>query len=63
MTNQRTVTANAAEQNIAFSREFDARTSGSCSYVIAGGGGEWDFHGLFHEVTAPAALFAARADG
>jgi uncharacterized protein YndB with AHSA1/START domain len=86
MTNQRTVTANAGEQSISFSREFeapatlvfeahtdaallaqwtgprgtqmtmrefDARTGGSWSYVIAGGGGEWGFHGSFHEVTAP----------
>lgn len=34
-------------------REFDARTGGSWSYVIAGKGGEWAFHGSFHEVTAP----------
>lgn len=34
-------------------REFDARTGGCWSYVIAGGGGEWAFHGSFHEVTAP----------
>ncbi len=89
MTNKRTVTANAAEQSIAFSREFeapaarvfeahtdpdllaqwtgphgsqltmrefDARTGGSWSYVIAGGGGDWGFHGSFHEVTAPSRL-------
>jgi len=86
MTNQRTVTMNAGEQTIAFSREFeapparvfeahidpalvaqwigprgtqltmrefDARTGGSWSYVVAGRGGEWAFHGSFHEVTAP----------
>ncbi len=35
-------------------REFDARTGGSWSYVVASqGGGEWPFHGSFHEVTAP----------
>lgn len=34
-------------------REFDPRTGGSWSYVIAGKGGEWAFHGSFHEVTAP----------
>jgi uncharacterized protein YndB with AHSA1/START domain len=34
-------------------RAFDARTGGSWSYVVAGGGGEWAFHGSFHEVTAP----------
>ncbi len=34
-------------------REFDARTGGSWSYLITGGGGEWGFHGSFHEVTAP----------
>jgi uncharacterized protein YndB with AHSA1/START domain len=86
MTNQRTVTINAGEQTITFSREFeapaarvfeahmdpalvaqwigphgtqltirefDARTGGSWSYVVAGRGGEWAFHGSFHEVTAP----------
>jgi len=86
MTNQRTVTINAGEQTIAFSREFeapalrvfeahtdaalvarwigprgtqltmrefDARTHGGWSYVVAGRGGEWAFHGSFHEVTAP----------
>jgi uncharacterized protein YndB with AHSA1/START domain len=86
MTNQRTVTMNAGEQTIAFSREFEAptarvfeahidaalvaqwigprgtqltmrefdpRTGGSWSYVVAGRGGEWAFHGSFHEVTAP----------
>ena len=86
MTNQRTVTMNAGEQTIAFSREFeapparvfeahidpalvaqwigprgtqltmrefDARSGGSWSYVVAGRGGEWAFHGSFHEVTAP----------
>src|SRR6188508_3416299 len=89
MTNQRTVTINAGEQTIAFSREFeapaarvfeahtdaalveqwigprgtqltmrswDARTGGSWSYVVAGKGGEWAFHGSFHEVTAPSRL-------
>ena len=34
-------------------REFDPRTGGSWSYVVAGKGGEWAFHGSFHEVTAP----------
>ena len=34
-------------------RQFDARTGGSWSYVISGGGGEWAFYGSFHEVTAP----------
>jgi uncharacterized protein YndB with AHSA1/START domain len=86
MTNQRSVTINAGEQTIAFSREFeapaarvfeahtdaalvarwigprgteltmrefDARTRGAWSYVVAGRGGEWAFHGSFHEVTAP----------
>lgn len=33
-------------------REFDARTGGSWSYVVTGLGGEWAFHGSFHEVTA-----------
>ncbi len=89
MTNQRTVTANAGEQSIAFSREFDApatlvfeahtdaalvaqwtgprgtevtmrefdaRTGGSWSYVVSGGGGKWGFHGSFHEVTAPSRI-------
>ncbi|MGI8879872.1 MAG: SRPBCC family protein [Jatrophihabitans sp.] len=86
MTNERTVTAHAGQQSIAFVREFDApaalvfrahteaellgrwtgprgthmklrefdaRTGGSWSYVIAadGGEGEWSFHGSFHEVT------------
>lgn len=88
MTNQRTVTANAGEQSISFSREFEApatrvfeahtdaeliakwtgphgtqltmrefdpRTGGSWSYVISGGG-EWGFHGSFHEVTAPSRI-------
>lgn len=36
--------------------EFDARTGGCWSYVIAGRGGEWAFHGSFHEVTAPKRL-------
>lgn len=89
MTNERTVTINAGEQTIAFSREFeapaarvfeahtdsalvaqwigprgtqltlrefDARTGGSWSYVVTGLGGEWAFHGSFHEVTAPTRL-------
>ena len=34
-------------------REWDARTGGSWSYVVVGEGGEWGFHGTFHEVTAP----------
>jgi uncharacterized protein YndB with AHSA1/START domain len=34
-------------------RHYDARTGGSWSYVVAGLGGEWAFHGTFHEVTAP----------
>jgi uncharacterized protein YndB with AHSA1/START domain len=38
-------------------RDWDARTGGSWSYVVAGTsergvGGEWAFHGSFHEVTA-----------
>jgi uncharacterized protein YndB with AHSA1/START domain len=37
-------------------REFDARTGGSWSYVVTGLGGEWAFHGSFHEVTAPTRL-------
>jgi uncharacterized protein YndB with AHSA1/START domain len=37
-------------------RYFDARTGGSWSYVVAGKGGEWAFHGSFHEVTAPSRL-------
>ncbi len=37
-------------------REFDARTGGCWSYVIAGKGDEWGFHGSFHEVTAPSRL-------
>ncbi len=38
-------------------REFDARTGGSWSYVISGeDGGEWGFHGSFHEVTAPSRI-------
>ena len=37
-------------------REFDARTGGSWSYVVTGLGGEWAFHGTFHEVTAPRRL-------
>jgi uncharacterized protein YndB with AHSA1/START domain len=37
-------------------REFDARTGGCWSYVITGHGGEWAFHGSFHEVTAPSRL-------
>lgn len=91
MTNERTVTAHAGQQSIAFVREFDApaalvfrahtdaellgrwtgphgthmklrefdpRTGGSWSYVIAtdAGDGEWSFHGSFHEVTAPSRI-------
>jgi uncharacterized protein YndB with AHSA1/START domain len=89
MTNQRTVTINAGEQTIAFSREFeapaarvfeahtdaalmarwigprgteltmrefDARTGGSWSYIVAGLGGEWAFFGSFHEVTPPSRM-------
>ena len=89
MTNQRTVTINASEQTIAFSREFEApaarvfeahtdaalvarwigprgteltmrefdgRTGGSWSYIVAGLGGEWAFFGSFHEVTAPSRM-------
>jgi uncharacterized protein YndB with AHSA1/START domain len=37
-------------------REFEPRTGGCWSYVIRGGGGEWAFHGSFHEVTAPSRL-------
>jgi uncharacterized protein YndB with AHSA1/START domain len=37
-------------------REFDARTGGCWSYVVAGHGGEWGFHGSFHEVTAPSRI-------
>ncbi len=37
-------------------REFDARTGGSWSYVIAGSDGEWAFHGSFHEVTTPSRI-------
>ena len=37
-------------------REFDARTGGCWSYVVAGDDGEWGFHGSFHEVTAPSRL-------
>jgi uncharacterized protein YndB with AHSA1/START domain len=89
VTNKRTVTAQAGQQTIEWSREFeasaaavfeahtdaelvarwtgprgtevkmrhfDARTGGSWSYVVAGKGGEWAFHGSFHEVTAPSRL-------
>ena len=89
MTHQRTVTMNAGEQTIGFSREFeapaarvfeahtdaalvarwigprgteltmrefDARTGGRWSYVVAGLGGEWAFFGSFHEVTAPSRI-------
>ena len=89
MTNQRTVSAQAGQQSIEWTREFeasatavfeahtdpelvarwtgprgtevrmrhfDARTGGSWSYVVAGKGGEWAFHGSFHEVTAPSRL-------
>ncbi|MBN9152230.1 MAG: SRPBCC domain-containing protein [Micrococcales bacterium] len=34
-------------------REWDARSGGAWSYVVAGGGGEWGCHGAFHEVTEP----------
>ena len=34
-------------------REWDARSGGAWSYVVVGTGGEWGFHGTFHEVTAP----------
>jgi uncharacterized protein YndB with AHSA1/START domain len=37
-------------------RDFDARTGGTWSYVVAGLGGEWAFHGSFHEVTAPSRI-------
>ena len=37
-------------------RSWDARTGGSWSYVVAGLGGEWAFHGTFHEVVAPSRL-------
>jgi len=37
-------------------REFDARTGGRSSYVVAGNEGEWAFYGSFHEVTAPTRL-------
>jgi uncharacterized protein YndB with AHSA1/START domain len=37
-------------------REWDARTGGSWSYVVEGLGGEWAFHGTFHEVTEPSRL-------
>jgi uncharacterized protein YndB with AHSA1/START domain len=37
-------------------REWDARTGGCWSYVVAAGNGEWAFHGAFHEVTAPSRL-------
>ena len=33
-------------------REFDARTGGCWSYVIASGSDRWAFHGSFHEVSA-----------
>jgi uncharacterized protein YndB with AHSA1/START domain len=89
VTNKRTVAAQAGQQTIGWSREFeapaaavfeahtdaelvarwtgprgtevkmrhfDARTGGSWSYVVAGKGGEWAFHGSFHEVTAPSRL-------
>jgi uncharacterized protein YndB with AHSA1/START domain len=89
VTNKRSVTAQAGQQTIEWSREFeapatavfeahtdaelvarwtgprgtevkmryfDARTGGSWSYVVVGKGGEWAFHGSFHEVTAPSRL-------
>lgn len=34
-------------------RQWDPRTGGSWSYVVAGKGGSWGFHGSFHEVTEP----------
>lgn len=34
-------------------REWDARSGGAWSYVVVGKGGEWAFHGTFHEVTEP----------
>ena len=37
-------------------REWDARTGGAWSYVVVGEGGEWGFHGSFHEVTAPSRI-------
>jgi uncharacterized protein YndB with AHSA1/START domain len=37
-------------------RHFDPRTGGSWSYVVVGLGGQWPFHGSFHEVTAPTRL-------
>jgi len=37
-------------------RDFDARTGGRWSYVVSGDGGEWGFHGSFHEVTAPSRI-------
>ncbi|WP_426997299.1 SRPBCC family protein [Pseudarthrobacter sp. N5] len=36
--------------------KFDPTTGGCWSYVIAGGSGEWAFHGSFHEVTAPSRI-------
>jgi uncharacterized protein YndB with AHSA1/START domain len=89
VTNKRSVIAQAGQQTIEWSREFeapatavfeahtdpelvarwtgprgtevkmryfDARTGGSWSYVVVGKGGEWAFHGSFHEVTAPGRL-------
>jgi uncharacterized protein YndB with AHSA1/START domain len=38
-------------------REFNARTGGCWSYVIAAAdGSSWAFHGSFHEVTAPSRI-------
>lgn len=37
-------------------REWEARSGGAWSYVVVGEGGEWGFHGTFHEVTAPRRL-------
>ncbi len=37
-------------------REFDARTGGCWSYVVAGGGAEYGFYGSFHEVTSSSRL-------
>ena len=37
-------------------REWDARTGGCWSYVVAADADEWAFHGTFHEVTEPSRL-------
>jgi uncharacterized protein YndB with AHSA1/START domain len=49
--------AHALLRDVSRLRDWDARTGGSWSYVVAGTsergvGGEWAFHGSFHEVTA-----------